>query len=297
MNTRLLAALAFTTAILAPKAAASINAYTVNFNDNAATYTGNFLRYGDDSTMTGLTWGAAVGTNGGGGLTVTEGAARNLFYRPNPTAANATSTFNISAQAANTTFTSTLDFQWGSTTATTQTLITAGFVPSNTSQTALTSSGALAGSLIRTASGSIVTLRMRNGTANAGSTLDFNQSALTAGNWYRLSYELTKTAVTNTFDYTVSLFSIGATGTSTASLFNDGSKNITLSGSVTNSAIYADTDAFFAYDIRGDANGVSRVDNFSVATSAVPEPSTYALVAGFLAVGFAASRRGGRSRA
>ena len=291
MNTLRLAPLLAVASLLTSNAVASINAYNVNFNDNAATYTGNFLRYGDDSTMTGLTWETDVGTNGGGGLTVSEGAARNLFYRPNPTAANATSTFNISSQVANTTFTSTLDFQWGSTTATTLTVITAGFVPSNSSQTALTSAGALAGSIIRTANGSVVTLRMRNGTVNAGPTLDFNQSTLTAGNWYRLSYELTKTDTPSTFNYTVSLFSIGATGTSTATLFNDGTNNITISSSVTNTAIYADTDAFFAYDIRGDANGISHVDNFSV-TSAIPEPSSFAILAGFLAIGFAtASRR------
>lgn len=279
--------LVLSAAAIATPVAAQIVAYDVNFNAGASTYSDNFLRFNDGALGSGLAWGSSVGTGGTGGLTVTETGARNLFYRPAP-ASNATSTFNTSALTVGSVFSTSIDFKWADTTSTATTVITAGFVPTNTSQTALTSAGALAGSIIRTGN-TTVTLRMRNGNANATS-LDFGQSALTAGNWYRLSYDLVRSATANTFDYTVSLFSIGANGSSTAVLFNDGTKNITISGSVSNSAIYTDTEAFFAYDIRGGTTGISHVDNFVVG-SAIPEPSSAALLIGGLALGVGASRR------
>lgn len=283
-----LAVLAAVVAI-APAAHAVIVDYSVNFNGSATTYTDTFGRFNDSILgTTGLNWGATAGTGGTGGLIVTETSARNVFYRPAP-ASDATSTFDMAAFTAGDTFSTTIDFLWADTTATATTLITAGFVPANTSQTALTSSGALAGSIIRNGS-STVTLRMRNGNANANTTLDFSQSALTPGSWYRLSYDLTKSSTLNTFDYTVSLFSIGANGTSAPVLFNDGSKDITIAGSVSNSTIYGDTNAFFAYDIRGGTTGISHVDNFVVG-SAIPEPSAFAALAGLGALAAVGLRR------
>ncbi|MET0263733.1 MAG: hypothetical protein ABW223_12590 [Rariglobus sp.] len=286
MNTafkKISALAALSAAFFTTAAVAAINSYTVNFNDNASTYTDNFKRFGDDTVMTGLAWGAGVGTGGTGGLTVSETAARNLFYRPTA-GNNATSTFDVGGAAGGTVFSSTLDFKWADISSTSTTLITAGFTPNNASQTALTSAGALAGSIIRNGN-TTVTLRMRNGNADA-TTLSFDQSALTANNWYRLSYSLTKTETLNTFNYTVSLWSIGADGTATATLFNDGTKNITTSGTVVNSSIYADPDAFFAYDIRGGTTGISHVDNFNVGTSAIPEPAHAAMGFAVFALGF-----------
>ena len=279
--------LVLTAAAVASPAVAQIVAFDVNFNSASTDFSGNFTRASDGALGSGLAWGAAVGTGATGGLTVTETAARNLFYRPSP-ASDATSTFNTSALVVGSVFSTSIDFKWADTASTATTVITAGFVPSNTSQTALTSAGALAGSIIRNGS-STVTLRMRNGTTDT-ETLTFNQSALTAGSWYRLSYELTRTGTANTFNYTVSLFSIGANGTSTPVIFNDDSKDLTIDGSVSNSAIYTDTNAFFAYDIRGGTTGISHVDNFVVG-STIPEPSSFAFAAGGLALGLVALRR------
>ena len=291
MNTLRFAPLVALATLLTSNALASITGYTVNLNASASTYTDSFQRWATaPEDAQGFTWGSTFGTGGGGGLEVTNTSGNNLYYRPSP-ASDATSTFNIAGLAAGVKFDSSLDFKWANTASTELTSITMGFTPSR-AQASLTSAGALAGSLIRTGGGSVVTLRMRNGTTNAGTTLDFNQSTLTAGNWYRLTYSLTKTSTANTFDYTVTLYSIGADGTSTATVFNDGTTNITLSGSVTNSSIYGDSDAFFGYDIRDttSSTGISHVDNFAV-TSAIPEPSAFALVAGFLAIGFASTRR------
>ncbi len=280
---------ALATVGMSPLAQAAITGFDIKFNTTtASSYTDNFKRASDDINMAGLAWSATGGTGGGGGLTVSEQSARNLFYRPTP-ASNDTSTFDIKNLAAGETFASAIDFKWANTTATTTAVITAGFVPNNTSQGALTSAGALAGSIIRSGN-TTVTLRMRNGTTNATS-LEFNQTALTAGNWYRLTYDLTKTDVTNFFNYTVSLYSIGASGTATPVLFNDGTKNITISGSVSNSAIYTDPDAFFAYDIRGDTTGISHVDNLVVSGVVIPEPAHAAIVLLLAAVGAVIARR------
>jgi|GEM_PF-4385943 hypothetical protein len=271
---------------LAPVAHAQITGFNVDFNGADTTYTGNFVRSGDSAVgTTGLNWSADGGVGGSGGLVVTEISGRNIFYRPDP-GDDTTSTFDLAAAAAS--FTTSIDFKWADTSATDLSVITAGFVPANTSQTALTSSGALAGSIIRNGT-STVTLRMRNGNANAN-TLDFNQTALTAGAWYRLSYEVTKSDTEGVFDYTISLFSIGADGLSTPVLFNDGEKDITISGSVSNSVLYSDENAFFAYDIRGGSNGISHVDNFFVG-SAIPEPSAFAVIAGFGALATVGLRR------
>lgn len=286
-NKKLQALLCLSVAAVSAPAFGQIVGFDVNFDSGSAAFSDNFTRFNDGVLGAGLAWGAAVGTNGTGGLTVTETAARNLFYRPAP-ASDATSTFNTSALPLGNVFSTSIDFKWADTSATSTTLITAGFVPGNTSQTALTSAGALAGSIIRNGT-STVTLRMRNGTTDAGS-VTFNQSALTAGDWYRLGYDITRSATTNTFTYTVSLFSIGANGLATQVLFNDGTKDITIAGSVANSAIYGDANAFFAYDIRGGATGISHVDNFTVG-SAIPEPSAFAAFAGAVAMGAGVLRR------
>jgi hypothetical protein len=275
---RLCAAIVFSafTGFLAAPAQAQILGYDVNFNSGSTSLSGNFLGANDNALAGGYAWGATAGTGGTGGLAVTQTGGNNFFYRPNPPALDSTSTFDFSSLAAGTTIVSTTDFLWSNSTATDLTVLTAGFTPNNTSTTALSSTGALAGSLIRNGS-SNVTLRMRNGTGDA-STLSFAQSTLTAGNWYQLSYEVTKSATTNTFDYTVSLYSIGAAGTSVPVLFNDGTKDITISGSLTNSSIYADSSVFFAYDIRNTAGntGIRAADNFDVAV--VPEPVAGTLV-------------------
>ena len=282
-----LAVLSVLGSVSAISAQAQILGYDINFNSGSTTYTDNF-RGASDAAAAGFTWGASSGTGGSGGLTVTNTGANNIFYRPAPPD-NATSTFDFTSMAAGTTIVTTTDFVWSNIAATDSTLLTAGFVPNNSTVNALTSSGALAGSLIRNAGTSTVTLRMRNGTTNAA-TINFSQATLTAGNWYQLSYEITKSATANTFDYTVSLYSLGATGTGTPVLFNDGTNDITLSGTLTNSAIYGDANAFFAYDIRdtvGDT-GITRVDNFSV--EVVPEPMSASLVAAGL-LSLAAFRR------
>ncbi len=276
---------------LAVSAQAQITGFDVDFDGSGTTYSGNF-KVANDASSTANTWGSTVGTGGSGGLSVGTAGGGNIYYRPEP-AANSTSTFDFANTAAGVTFTSTLDLKWSDTTATALTVANAGFVTTNTSNGALTLADAspLAGSIIRNGS-STVTLRMRNGGAYIPETITFDQSTLTAGDWYRLSFELTKTATADTFDYTVSLYSLGANGTSTPTLFNDGTNDITITGTVLNAGMYGDSDAFFAYDIRDTSGntGITHVDNFLVSAS-IPEPSTYALLIGCAALMVVAHRR------
>ncbi len=266
---------------------AQITGFAVDFNADATTYTGNFQRWNTDpQAPVGFTWGANFGVGGGGGLQVDNTAGNNIFY--GAVGSGTAATFDIAALSAGTMFSSSIDFVWADTTATALTTITFGLATSRT-QTAMSSTGSFGGSIIRNGSNT-VTLRMRNNNANAA-TLDFNQSALTAGSWYRLAFDFTKSATANEFSYTVSLLSLGANGTSTPVLFNDGTKDITLSGTISNSAIYGDADAFFGYDIRDTSTntGITHVDNFTA--SVIPEPSAYALLTGGLALGMIGFRR------
>lgn len=283
--------LALSALALASPLHAQITGFAADFNADATTYTGNFQRWNTDpQDPQGFTWGSGFGVGGGGGLRVDNTAANNLFY--GAPGSGTASTFNVAGLSAGTMFSSSIDFQWASTTdasATALTTMTFGLA-ANRTQTAMSSTGSFGGSILRNNSTNTVTLRMRNNNANA-TTLDFNQSALTAGSWYRLGFDFTKNETTNEFGYTVTLFSIGADGTSTPVLFNDGIKNLTISGTISNSAIYADADAFFGFDIRDTIGntGITHVDNFTV--SVIPEPSAYALLAGGFALGVIGFRR------
>ena len=255
-------------AAFATSAYAQVTGFNVNLDGSANTYTENFKRWVVTSPAVddpqGFTWGANVGTGATGGLVVDNHTnANNLYYRPSGGSGqpgdNATSTFDIAGLAAGFTFNTSLDFKWSNSTATDLTLITLGFAPNRT-QNSLSSAGMLGGTIIRTPgtnSGNTVRLRMRTGTTDLA-VLDFNQSTLVAGEWYRLSLDLTKTETLNIFDYTLSLYSIGANGTSNATLVSytvgENTTSASITGTGTNSVIYSDSDAFFGYDIR-DTSG------------------------------------------
>lgn len=275
-------------------ASAQITGFNANFNADASTYTNNFQRWNTDpQDPVGFTWGSSLGTGGGGGLQVDNTAGNNIFYGA-PNSAVGTHTFNLAGLTGGSptaAFSSSIDFVWGSTTATDQTLITFGLASSR-SQNAMSSTGSLGGSIIRSSGGSTVTLRLRNSNSTV-SSLTFNQSLLTAGSWYQLSFDFTKSATTNEFEYALTLLSLGANGTSTPVVFNDGTKDLTLSGSVTNSTLYGDSDAFFGYDIRDSigSTGISHVDNLVVSAASIPEPSSFALLAGGLSLLIVGGRR------
>lgn len=290
-------AMAATAAFTLP-ASAQITGFDADFNAGATTYTDNFQRWNaDPQDPVGFTWGSSFGTGGGGGLQVDNTAGNNIFYGA-PNSAVGTHTFDVAGLAGGSSeasFSSSIDFVWSNTTATDLTVITFGLAASR-AQGAMSSSGSLGGSIIRNGS-STVTLRLRNNNASA-SSLTFNQSLLTAGNWYQLAFDFTKSATTNEFDYVLTLLSLGADGTSSPVVFNDGTKDLTMSGSVSNSTLYGDSDVFFGYDIRDTigSTGISHVDNLTVTSTAIPEPSAAVLVGGLLTLFVAGGRRRSAAR-
>lgn len=248
---------------------AAISNYSVDFNGGASSYADNFRR-ASDGAATGFTWLANGGTGGGGGLQVTNTTTDNIFYRPTPVN-NATSTFDFGSLAAGTGYVSSADFRWSNSTATGLTSINLGFSSSNPNN-ALSAGSYLSGSLIRNGS-TDVTLRLRTGSTTVYD-LAFAQDTLTPGSWYRLVFQAEKNTTLDSFGTMVSLFSIGPEGISTPVLFNNGTTDVTISGSMTNAALYTDGEVFGAYDVR-NTDGIDRIDNLNVAF--IPEPSSLLL--------------------
>lgn len=257
---------------LSPLSQAAITSYSADFNSGAGSLTGLFKEAVDGAvTGAGVSWGATAGVGGGGGVLVTNSAADNFFYRPDPVA-NATSAFDFSALTVSQGFSSSTDFLWSNSTSTDLTSLNMGFStarPSNALSAAPGSSSFISGSLIRNGA-TTVQLRIRNDNATPFTTT-FNQSALTAGNWYRLTYQATLNG-DGTIANLVTLYAIGADGLATPVEVDS------VSGDVTNAGLLASTESYSSYDIRNaNSNGIDAIDNLNVAF--IPEPSALALVA------------------
>jgi hypothetical protein len=249
---------------------AVITSYGADFNSGAGSLTGFFRETADGAvTDAGVSWDATAGVGGGGGVLVTNAAADNFFYRPSPPD-NATSAFDFSTLTTGQGYSSSADFLWSNSTSLNLTSINVGFSPGRASNALSgTADGFISGSLIRNGTNT-VQLRIRNDNVNSPTT-DFNQSVLTAGSWYRLTYQMTLNG-DGTIDNLVTLYSIGADGLATPVPVNSVAAN------TTNPDLLASTEVFSAYDIRNlNSNGIDAVDNLNV--SFIPEPSAMALAA------------------
>jgi PEP-CTERM motif len=140
--------------------------------------------------------------------------------------------------------------------------------------------------------GGITTMRVRTfdsdnnttpviGGTNLGSTFD-----VTDGNWYKFDVSITKTATADTWAFTATVQDWGSTGTSFVStLYTLTSTNFTAAGAA---RAYADGSVFAGFS--GASSFGNAVDNFSL-TTAIPEPSSFAMIAGLGVIGLAALRR------
>lgn len=249
---------------LAGTLSAQNTGYSIDFNGGATDLSGNFNKPYDQGPLSDyVTWGETAGVGGSGGLTVTDNTAGTIYYKD---------TFNVSSIGVGQTISSSIDFLWSNTSATSQTLVTMGFTTENakTSVSSREQANTLGASIIRNNSDT-VTLRLRLKNTNY-ETLNFDQSELNAGEWYQLSFTLVKTETSGVFDYAVDLFSIGEDGIGESAFKS-------ISGQVTNTAIYDSESAFYGYDIRsGGGTGITHIDNMTV--TAIPEPATYVLFAG-----------------
>ncbi|MBC8039098.1 MAG: PEP-CTERM sorting domain-containing protein [Opitutaceae bacterium] len=106
---------------------------------------------------------------------------------------------------------------------------------------------------------------------------------MTTGAWYQFNLTVSKSATTNVFDLAGTIYEADSAGI-VGSLFSS------YSSTATNAGLYTDTSVFAS--IRAQGNGVGVIDNLVVSQgAAIPEPSTYAALAGLGVLGLAAARR------
>ncbi len=242
-----------------------ITNFSSDFNTGpTATALANY-KQADGSTST-LNWGATAGTGGTGGVLLGAGSINN-FYRIGT--GNTQTNFDFGSLAVGGTYSTSIDLRIN-TSVNDLTVATFGFTTNNAAGT-LTSPGVnVAGGIVRNNSANFQ-LRMRSDSANVADLL-FAQNTLTSNNWYQITLDLTKNATAGQFAYDLTLWSLGANGTSTPTIFNDGIKDIRLTGTLTNVPFYSTGVAQWAIDARNTAGntGITALDNFNV----VPEPST-----------------------
>lgn len=134
--------------------------------------------------------------------------------------------------------------------------------------------------------GGVSTYTMELRSSNTSVT-ETSQFSVTADRWYELRFDMSLDSDTQV-DVTTGLYDRGANGTSTATIVAGSSitqDNVAMTGGGFNG-----TDFFAALSTRNNTGSVAQGwDNFSAV--AVPEPSAYALIAGFLALGSIMVRR------
>ncbi|MGE9295940.1 MAG: PEP-CTERM sorting domain-containing protein [Puniceicoccales bacterium] len=136
----------------------------------------------------------------------------------------------------------------------------------------VTGAGDLSGRLNNNA----LQLRQNNGTVSTGATL-----SLTTGEWYQIVYTLQKTETLDTFAATLSVYNSSSAGVV-------GSVVGTYSDTITDATFYADSDIYF---VLRENTSIANMDNFAVTQSAIPEPSTAALLIGATVLGALVYRR------
>ncbi len=95
-------------------------------------------------------------------------------------------------------------------------------------------------------------------------------------NWYKLTLKIVRTASANTFTTSVSLDEYDSTGATLLGSLYNASASRTSSGLAN---LYNDSDGVYVGLRTAGATGTSRVDNFGVTGSPVPEPTSLAAVA------------------
>ncbi len=151
------------------------------------------------------------------------------------------------------------------------TVLTLGFTL-NVSASALTIERGknVAGSLYRPEGSPSFVLRMRSDSTDL-ETLELAPDALMEGEWYRLVLVLQKAPANGEFKYSLTLYSIGSDGQSSPAVFNDGIRDITLTGVVDNGEVLDASAARWAIDARSSFDpalkalrGIVVIDNFTL---------------------------------
>jgi hypothetical protein len=159
---------------------AAITAYTSDFNSGDSSWNDVFKNFNGNS-LNDFAWSGTAGVGNSGGILITNGIQNPAFYRPDDS-----SSFNLSTLTGGEGYRSTADFFWSGNPASSDlTVLTMGFTIDNSKVNALSTGGSLAGSLIRSANSTNLTLRIRYDNNVAAGSLNFPQATLSPGSWYR----------------------------------------------------------------------------------------------------------------
>jgi hypothetical protein len=256
-------------AALLPQVAKAQNA---NVTFGTATDLNSFNRVNSaNAASTSFTHSETAGVNGGGGLTYAGGAV-------DTTAIYTGSSFDLSSGA---TLTLGLDFKTTATvpfSGSANAVVMLGVVGDSTfGFYNLANTDFIGGRLRRVSSSNLTGLQGQSKTLAANATSSPADGALagitfTANEWYRLSFTLTRSAVVNTFDYTMTLQDIGADGLGAPGSVVNGS----ITGSFVNADMYNDSSVYAAF--RGVPTVGNSPGNFDNFTASIPEPSAFAFL-------------------
>lgn len=266
-------------------------AVTLDFNGGLSTdWTDQFTSSTGTALTTNWNWSGSAGIGGTGALTAVSGSNPSLVYETG----FSNSTLNISAFV----YSNAVGLNTGNSGAFhlgfTDTVTSASTVTGNSASPVdlfalrIQGAGATAGNVswqVRTDT---------NSTNGANATLSNTSGTQTfvmaASTWYKVSATFTKGA-TNTWDFTADITSFGANGTV------QGSSLSSFSGTFTDAGTYAASTLYPIISWRNQAAGantpaqLTELDNLQITAGAIPEPSSFAALAGLGAVAFVGMRR------
>lgn len=256
----------------------SAHAQTI-FTDNFITDTlSGYTIMGGPSAN--VTWSATEGVGGGGGLVIAAGANPSTSLIPTSTSFTLAGTSSV-----------TLSMMLRATAAGSGSRVYLGVSNQNNyawGAGPATNSASIGGAVN---TGYQLTARRTTSSSveNIGTPVTFDP-AIEAPNWYKFTVTLTKpvSGVVWTFDSNFEDY--GSDGTTPiGSLASITSYSLTASGNGTGAALLSDalTSTFLNFGVRNAS--FDRMDSFSV--TAIPEPSSFAALAGIVGLGWVATRR------
>lgn len=262
-------------ALFSPFAASAATLFSDTFSSDSLS---NYTLVGGSN----ITYGATAGVAGGGGLIIGQAANNSTTLIP------AASSFTFGAGASNETTVSMFlklnagGFGGGTSKA---------FVGIADAASYGWGSNAPAGvSALGGGQQNAVQLITRSAITGGGSFNANNQStiSLTGGNWYQFTTVLTKPASGGIWLVDVSIQDFGSNGVTPGSILSSATDLSVDMGASSISGLLATNLA--AFGIRDQS--WSAMDNFSVTTAAIPEPSAFAAIGGGIALlGALSSRR------
>lgn len=132
--------------------------------------------------------------------------------------------------------------------------------------------------------------RTRLNGASASFTPTSGSNAVTgllSTNWYLVSASFTESATANNWIFSSSITDYGTAGTTAGTVVSS------VAGTFIQAATYSASNLFGAVNFRSGGTNATFIDNFSTTSSltAIPEPSTYAVLAGLGAIGLTVLHR------